>query len=126
MGQVRPGVPGALERIINRLLQPDADNRLGHADVVVRTLAEVCGHDDCHGSASAGAASAAHLHKPRFVGRDVLLDQVIDTLGLRHGPGGRGAVTCTLALVEESAAAARPDWPWRSPGAPRRSAMRSP
>ncbi len=78
--QCRRGIPPQLTGLIGRLLQPDPERRVGHADVVAGVLAEVCGQ--APGDTVTAQRLPVHLHKPRFVGRERLLAQVSARLGL--------------------------------------------
>lgn len=72
--------PRELTRLIRRLLAPDPRDRVGHADIVARALENLTGTEPATLAESSSSARSNHLSRPRFVGRERLLEQVLDTI----------------------------------------------
>jgi serine/threonine protein kinase len=72
------GVPAELVALIDKLLAPDPGQRIGHADVVARSLEHLVRGvpvSQTEGGASSKVRSI-HLNKPGFVGRQALFEQI--------------------------------------------------
>ncbi|QDG50283.1 hypothetical protein FIV42_05915 [Persicimonas caeni] len=73
-------VPAELLQLIERLLEPDPRDRVGHADIVARKLESVTRTEPPRTVGSESAVRSSHLSRPRFVGREHLLEEVLDAL----------------------------------------------
>lgn len=94
--QAAPGLPDELADLIDSLLEPNADDRLGHADVAAHILARFC-EAGPREEAPPCDTTRMHLNKPGFVGRKGLFDDVVAALAFDDGPP-RGSHT-PLVLV---------------------------
>ena len=82
------GVPQGLERLILTLLSKALSNRFGYADEVAAILAELSA--DTHRLPEFPPARS-YLYRPRFVGREMLVTQLVP-LRDRASVGGAGAL----------------------------------
>ncbi len=64
-------LPEELDQLILQLLEKDPEDRLGYADDVARLLTTLTTNED-----SASSTPAQYLHRPRFVGREEILDRL--------------------------------------------------
>lgn len=78
------GVEPALDALVSGLLATSRRQRLGHADDVLRAL-----EDLGVGADPDRVPPPAYLYRPEFIGRDALLEQLVDHLfDLEDGEGG--------------------------------------
>jgi tetratricopeptide (TPR) repeat protein len=105
------GISPKLELLVMRLLSKEPRRRIGHADDVAATLAEMGAGDE-----SSGPAPRAYLYRPRMAGRVEVLEKMADVLdravkgsgscAVLSGESGLGK-TCFAAAVGTRAAEMR-------------------
>jgi serine/threonine protein kinase/tetratricopeptide (TPR) repeat protein len=102
-------VPAELEALVLRLLAKEPHRRLGHAGAVAEALARLGAQD---GLAAAGPSPKAYLYRPRFVGRERPMAELLDRLEqaearrgglvLIGGESGVGKTRLAMALASEA------------------------